>query len=320
MVGVPRALPHRGAHQRRACSSGASTADSLERIAAEHGVPPEYIVAILGVETNYGRITGRYRVLDALATLAFDYPPRSDFFRNELEQFSAPRARKTSSIRSPSRAPTPAPWARRSSCPRATGAMPSMPTPTASATCGTTGTTSSPASRTICASTAGEPGAPVLAEAHLEPRHRPSRSTPRNLELNETRRSPRARRASRRELDVPARHPGAADLGRAAGRPRLSRRLQQLPRHHALQPQRPLRDGRARSRPGAWRRACTPRRRRPQRPPRRRRDVSARRIGCVLRVAVGRLLARRPARPPAAPACGHGAAPPRPRRTGRARR
>lgn len=53
----------------------------------EFGVPPEYILAILGVETRYGRVTGRYRVLDALSTLAFDYPPRADFFRGELIQF-----------------------------------------------------------------------------------------------------------------------------------------------------------------------------------------------------------------------------------------
>jgi membrane-bound lytic murein transglycosylase B len=45
------------------------------------------VVGILGVETSFGRITGKYRVLDALATLAFDYPPRSDFFRGELQQF-----------------------------------------------------------------------------------------------------------------------------------------------------------------------------------------------------------------------------------------
>jgi len=60
---------------------------SLERIAAERGVAPEYLVAIIGVETKYGRMTGRYRVLDSLMTLAFDYPPRSDYFRGELEQF-----------------------------------------------------------------------------------------------------------------------------------------------------------------------------------------------------------------------------------------
>jgi membrane-bound lytic murein transglycosylase B len=45
------------------------------------------VVGILGVETSFGRITGRYRVIDALATLAFDYPPRSEFFRGELRQF-----------------------------------------------------------------------------------------------------------------------------------------------------------------------------------------------------------------------------------------
>lgn len=45
------------------------------------------VAGILGVETSYGRITGKYRVIDALATLAFDYPPRSEFFRRELQQF-----------------------------------------------------------------------------------------------------------------------------------------------------------------------------------------------------------------------------------------
>ena len=59
----------------------------LERVAAERGVPAEYLVAIMGVETVYGAVTGRDRVLDALATLAFDYPPRAAFFRGELEQF-----------------------------------------------------------------------------------------------------------------------------------------------------------------------------------------------------------------------------------------
>jgi membrane-bound lytic murein transglycosylase B len=59
----------------------------LERIASDSGVPAEYLVAITGVETFFGRITGRYRVLDALATLGFDYAPRSEFFRRELEQY-----------------------------------------------------------------------------------------------------------------------------------------------------------------------------------------------------------------------------------------
>ncbi len=59
----------------------------LQRASVQSGVPPEYLVAIIGVETAYGRLTGRYRVIDALATLAFDYPPRAKFFQAELEQF-----------------------------------------------------------------------------------------------------------------------------------------------------------------------------------------------------------------------------------------
>src|SRR5262249_34990753 len=58
----------------------------VERIGKEYGVPPEIIVAIVGVETSYGRITGKYRVVDALSTLAFHYPPRAAFFRGELKQ------------------------------------------------------------------------------------------------------------------------------------------------------------------------------------------------------------------------------------------
>jgi membrane-bound lytic murein transglycosylase B len=60
---------------------------ALEKISTERGIAPEYLVAVIGVETRYGRTTGKFRVLDALATLAFDYPPRSDYFRSELEQF-----------------------------------------------------------------------------------------------------------------------------------------------------------------------------------------------------------------------------------------
>ncbi len=51
------------------------------------GVPPEIVVAILGVETFYGRQDGKYPVLDSLVTLGFDYPPRQKFFRSELEHF-----------------------------------------------------------------------------------------------------------------------------------------------------------------------------------------------------------------------------------------
>ena len=61
--------------------------EALERISTDTGVDVEILVGIIGVETYFGRRTGSYRVLDALATLAFAYPPRSKFFRNELEQF-----------------------------------------------------------------------------------------------------------------------------------------------------------------------------------------------------------------------------------------
>ncbi|MEM8766829.1 MAG: lytic murein transglycosylase B [Pseudomonadota bacterium] len=62
-------------------------AETLAAAEERYGVPPEYVVAILGVETRYGRITGNYRVLDALTTLAFDYPPRSKFFTKELTEY-----------------------------------------------------------------------------------------------------------------------------------------------------------------------------------------------------------------------------------------
>jgi membrane-bound lytic murein transglycosylase B len=60
---------------------------SLKRAEERYGVPAQYVVAIIGVETNYGRNMGRYRVIDALSTLAFDYAPRASFFRGELEQY-----------------------------------------------------------------------------------------------------------------------------------------------------------------------------------------------------------------------------------------
>ncbi len=64
-----------------------ANADVLARAEAQYGVPAAIVVAIVGVETFYGRHVGRHRVLDALATLAFDYPRRAAFFRGELVQF-----------------------------------------------------------------------------------------------------------------------------------------------------------------------------------------------------------------------------------------
>jgi membrane-bound lytic murein transglycosylase B len=62
-------------------------AATIDEIAERYGVAPEMLVAIVGVETYFGQRMGRYRVLDALATLAFAYPPRAKFFAGELEAF-----------------------------------------------------------------------------------------------------------------------------------------------------------------------------------------------------------------------------------------
>lgn len=62
-------------------------AETLAKVSDQTGVPASVITAIIGVETFYGRITGSYRVIDALATLAFDYPKRSPFFTRELQNF-----------------------------------------------------------------------------------------------------------------------------------------------------------------------------------------------------------------------------------------
>lgn len=59
----------------------------LELASERYGVPEEIIVAVIGIETHYGRHTGRFKVLDALTTLAFDYPKRAPLFRTELEHF-----------------------------------------------------------------------------------------------------------------------------------------------------------------------------------------------------------------------------------------
>src|SRR5699024_12036602 len=57
--------------------------ETLDAAEAKYGVPPEIITAIVGVETSYGRNTGSWKAIDALATLGFDYPPRHKFYRSE---------------------------------------------------------------------------------------------------------------------------------------------------------------------------------------------------------------------------------------------
>lgn len=62
-------------------------ADIIQKVAKQYRVAPEIMVAIVGVETRYGKHKGQYPVLDSLSTLAFAYPPRSSFFRGELKQY-----------------------------------------------------------------------------------------------------------------------------------------------------------------------------------------------------------------------------------------
>ncbi|TPW17019.1 MAG: membrane-bound lytic murein transglycosylase B, partial [Halothiobacillaceae bacterium] len=61
--------------------------ETLARAEATYGVPPQIVAAIIGVESRYGQHHGKHRVLDALATLAFDFPRRAHYFRTELTQF-----------------------------------------------------------------------------------------------------------------------------------------------------------------------------------------------------------------------------------------
>lgn len=60
---------------------------ALKAVERQYGVPAEILIAIIGVESRYGAHTGKYRVIDALATLGFAYPPRSEFFLKELENY-----------------------------------------------------------------------------------------------------------------------------------------------------------------------------------------------------------------------------------------
>lgn len=72
---------------RRGIAYWRRNAQALERAAAEYGVPPEVIVAVIGIETRYGANLGRHRVLDALTTLMLRQSARAEFFRRELEEF-----------------------------------------------------------------------------------------------------------------------------------------------------------------------------------------------------------------------------------------
>lgn len=74
-------------HIRSGASFWLQHEDDLRRASEQYGVPAEYILGIMAIETTFGQYVGNHRVLDALTTLAFDYPRRADFFRSELEHF-----------------------------------------------------------------------------------------------------------------------------------------------------------------------------------------------------------------------------------------
>lgn len=78
-------LDHR--HVSRGLTFWQAHEDSLRRAERQYGVPAQVLVALIGVETYYGRRTGNYSTLDALTSLAFGHPRRAEFFRGELEQY-----------------------------------------------------------------------------------------------------------------------------------------------------------------------------------------------------------------------------------------
>jgi membrane-bound lytic murein transglycosylase B len=82
-----RALAFDEARLREAATFIETHRKTLLRAYGEFGVPPEIVVAIIGIETVFGRVMGSHRTLDALLTLAFDYPRRADFYREELAHF-----------------------------------------------------------------------------------------------------------------------------------------------------------------------------------------------------------------------------------------
>lgn len=91
----------------------------IDDVAQKYGVPAELIVAIIGIETNYGKNTGSFRVADALATLGFDYPSRAGFSKRIGRAFKA--GKEEGMMFSPLRAAMRAQWVCRNLCLRATG-------------------------------------------------------------------------------------------------------------------------------------------------------------------------------------------------------
>ena len=127
-----------------ASRSGRPTRPTLARAEQTFGVPAEIIVGIIGVETIYGRNTGNFRVMDALATLSFDFPDahpraaeRQRLLPGRTRAAAVAGAARADRSAAATRAVTPAPWACRSSCPRAGSGMRSTSMPMAASTCST---------------------------------------------------------------------------------------------------------------------------------------------------------------------------------------
>ena len=231
-----------------------ANAATLARAEAEYGVPAEIIVAIIGVETFYGRNTGSYRVIDALATLAFDYPRRAPFFRGELREYLLLAHEQGWSPLVP-RARSPARWACRSSCPAAIAGSRSISTATAASTCGATRADVIGSVANYLARHDWLRGQPVLLPARIAPEARDAAL--RRLDGGISERRPLSAWSDDGvapeplPLDVMRRSGRTAAAGGAAGERRGARelldRVSQFLRDHALQQEPPLRRRRVRA-------------------------------------------------------------------------
>jgi hypothetical protein len=215
----------------------AQNRDELLRIQARTGVPPEYVTAIIGVETFYGGNTGSYRVLDALYTLGFFYPKREEFFRGELAQLFQ-LAREEHLDLNELRGSYAGAMGYGQFIRRATATSPSTAMATAGATSCIRRATRWPRSPTTSRNTAGSPGSRWW-------RGRGPTRTPRRSCPTRSRRSTRWKTSRPR---LPRRRAGAAAAGdagdaRGRGRHRALARLQQLLRDHPLQPLAAVCDG-----------------------------------------------------------------------------